>query len=188
MKNQVKSVLKSALVAAVLGAITTANAADSVATTLIPVTPSCAAGDLVGSGFSFMSCAGFYSGNFITGNANDKLAVNNVLTGLGLLGTGGTFLEKLDFGSGSTIDFATVLSGITYIGIHRGGAGDGEQRSAFYKLNVTSDPVFTFTLGGLSNAAVYKTAAAIPEPETYALMLAGLGVVGFIARRRKQQA
>ena len=27
----------------------------------------------------------------------------------------------------------------------------------------------------------------VPEPETYALMLAGLGLVGFAARRRKQQ-
>ena len=26
---------------------------------------------------------------------------------------------------------------------------------------------------------------AIPEPETYALMLAGLGVLGFVAKRRK---
>ena len=28
-------------------------------------------------------------------------------------------------------------------------------------------------------------AATVPEPETYALMLAGLGIVGFVARRRK---
>lgn len=30
-----------------------------------------------------------------------------------------------------------------------------------------------------------KTVNGVPEPETYALMLAGLGVVGFMARRRK---
>jgi CHRD domain/PEP-CTERM motif len=32
------------------------------------------------------------------------------------------------------------------------------------------------------------TVTAIPEPETYALMLAGLGVVGFMARRRARAA
>ena len=28
----------------------------------------------------------------------------------------------------------------------------------------------------------------IPEPETYAMLLAGLGLMGFVARRRKQSA
>ncbi|MYM26426.1 PEPxxWA-CTERM sorting domain-containing protein [Duganella sp. FT135W] len=28
--------------------------------------------------------------------------------------------------------------------------------------------------------------AAVPEPETYAMLLAGLGLVGFAARRRRQ--
>jgi PEP-CTERM motif len=31
----------------------------------------------------------------------------------------------------------------------------------------------------------FGSVAAVPEPETYALMLAGLGVLGFVARRRQ---
>jgi len=38
--------------------------------------------------------------------------------------------------------------------------------------------------GGLTAFDMQITAAPVPEPETYALLLAGLGIVGFIARRR----
>jgi hypothetical protein len=34
---------------------------------------------------------------------------------------------------------------------------------------------------------INQVAAPIPEPETYALMLAGLGALGFVARRRKDK-
>lgn len=47
---------------------------------------------------------------------------------------------------------------------------------------------FANSAGGNDVIQVSKINAAIPEPETYALMLAGLGVVGFMANRRRKQA
>jgi hypothetical protein len=41
-------------------------------------------------------------------------------------------------------------------------------------------------VGGPAN--LYVISVPVPEPETYAMLLAGLGLVGFVARRRKQQA
>jgi hypothetical protein len=47
-----------------------------------------------------------------------------------------------------------------------------------YNMTGTND----FSFGGTVSAA------PIPEPETYAMLLVGLGMLGFAARRRKQQA
>jgi len=38
---------------------------------------------------------------------------------------------------------------------------------------------------GINNHGQVAAISAIPEPETYAMLLAGLGLLGFIARRRK---
>ena len=40
------------------------------------------------------------------------------------------------------------------------------------------------TIGSYTGSLGF-TAAPVPEPETYAMVLAGLGAVGFVARRRK---
>lgn len=48
------------------------------------------------------------------------------------------------------------------------------------------DGGFTIAQGG--GSINFQAMAPIPEPETYALMLAGLAAVGFVARRRRPQA
>jgi hypothetical protein len=49
--------------------------------------------------------------------------------------------------------------------------------------NIVSDASASF--GG---AVMMSPTAPVPEPETYGMMIAGLGVLGFLARRRKQAA
>lgn len=44
---------------------------------------------------------------------------------------------------------------------------------------------FECTNCGIGRAVVSGSVAAVPEPETYAMLMAGLGVVGLLARRRK---
>jgi hypothetical protein len=42
--------------------------------------------------------------------------------------------------------------------------------------------------GKLANLNYQSQKALVPEPETYAMMLAGLGLIGFIAYRRKNNS
>ncbi len=86
----------------------------------------------------------------------------------------------------SSITFDTVLTqyeGTEYsswtfytIGFANGD-GDG-----FWNLAPSS--LLTADFG---HSASWSNVSAVPEPETYAMMIAGLGLLGFAARRRKQQ-
>jgi len=67
---------------------------------------------------------------------------------------------------------------------------DGSGTSVFGTFNF--DPActsYTFLISGETKGAsanyIFGMAAAVPEPAEYAMMLAGLGIVGMAARRRK---
>jgi hypothetical protein len=66
----------------------------------------------------------------------------------------------------------------------------GDRLSGLGFDNVTwhgFDPLLTFDVAYNAHD-VTLTVAAVPEPETYAMLLAGLGLVGFAVRRRSRQA
>jgi hypothetical protein len=45
----------------------------------------------------------------------------------------------------------------------------------------------TFLGSGTGGYGGFYTVTAVPEPETYAMMLAGLGAIGFVAARRRNR-
>lgn len=120
--------------------------------------------------------------NTLGDNTDVNVDVSNIATSAnGDAYSGGVAYGKnvggrLDFtndgGIGESLDFwmfsETVPSGSTTTTVKQFGFEDR-----------------TWTLAANGNLT-YAMTTPVPEPETYALMLAGLGLVGFLARRRMQ--
>ena len=122
------------------------------------------------------------------GTLNNKGALNASISGLVPAGA-------LNF------TFADLFQGTT-VG---NGGNPGSDFTSYAVLGTFNGAVFTpATLGGAydliigfndglrvdadyDDMVVGLRVVAIPEPESYALLLAGLGAVGFIARRRQRQ-
>jgi len=120
-------------------------------------------------------------------------------TTLHINGSGTPYISFL-WGSPDTYNQLTVVS------THAGGGspdmqsfttasiglpGDGNQSfSAYVRFQALAGSLITDLIFNNSPAInAFETAnysiTPVPEPETYALMLAGLGVIGFIVRRRR---
>ena len=122
------------------------------------------------------------------------------------MGTGATVVNvPLNFGPGGGFSFDTALTtmSLVYAGTDGiiGNNDDDVLRSVVLPSNGNSEDILRLswdaplsglhylnvtgvtegTQGGIYSGAI---AAAVPEPETYAMLLAGLGLMGAVVRRR----
>ena len=97
--------------------------------------------------------------------------------GVGCSGPSGTTLGG--DGTGTNTNTFTDASAFTYLAVH---FGKGEL------LFHWTAPHTTFSISGLPRGlSNYRAYAPVPEPETYAMFLAGLGMMGAVARRRAKR-
>ena len=161
------------------------------------VVKACAISDVQGA----QACSGYFAGN-LNGGSSDKIADSQfALAQLGYTWDGnlGT-VEKIESFDGNTVDFATLVRGISFVSIHYG-AGQGPARvrggtTGFYRIDGLAGGLNTLAtyFGSLSNAVLYKTDVggggggggtdAVPEPSIWMQFILGFGLLGAISRRR----
>lgn len=169
-----------------MGAASMVHAAQSSA---ITPTDTCSVTSIFGNGVTVNGCSGYYAKNLNSDSAFPEVktlleAEFGVTLGLGIL-------EQVNLNNVSIFSFSQAVEGRTIVGVHW-----GKNDTAFYDLTLgigftqfniaSTNPSLGTGEGGISNAALYGTnLASVPEPETYAMLLAGLCLVGGLAKRRR---
>lgn len=154
--------------------------------------------------------SGFFGDTFAAGNKSATFADHFTFS---VSGTTGMNFDAIISSISRTADTGLDISGLS---LYRVGGGSGTGGTAGDTLvksgassmtgamdvwtlssdNLTAGSYYVLVSGNLvsdtsaafGGAVMMSPTAPVPEPETYGMMLAGLGVLGFLARRRKQAA
>lgn len=153
-------------------------------------------GTAMTSGPGYVDCSGSLSGN---GPNKEAEVVSQIFSAWGLTDLTAQNVTGGNSGSSGSLTFANQ-SGLFVLSLKAGNAISlYEFNGAAVAGGISSITFDTLGVGffsgpndrnehfgqGLSHATLYSVTAPVPEPGTYALMLAGLAVVGIAARRRK---
>ena len=99
-----------------------------------------------------------------------------------------TFNENMNgflgFQNGGTLADNSYANGMGFMRINAATTGTAE---SVYNPYVDESKAVRIWIDG-NNLHISAAVAAVPEPESYAMLLAGLGMIGFMARRRDKRA
>jgi hypothetical protein len=97
---------------------------------------------------------------------------------------------------GNMLAATATLNGVnaTSVLAYNSNASQGIEQEVYWKWsNVTAGDFYTFQFSAaaphvlLDQVSLSTVAAAVPEPETYAMLVAGLGLIGFMRRKHAQK-
>lgn len=111
---------------------------------------------------------------------NDSVAVGSASAAYaGKTIYGDTFSNTLNFSNAGTLGNNSFASGLNFMRIDA--LSGGTAKSIYTQYADTSSAVSVYLD---ANKTLHIAAMPVPEPESYAMLLAGLGMLGFMARRR----